>query len=213
MKKIICCVIVVCSMILNFSFVAFANIDGYIKSVNLSAYSSLEGNQAYIAIDVETEGIEGSRITAELVKSDGTSVYPKVDATNGYIVDGKSKIYMYIPSTVKGGSYNIKVYVLSAYSQSLTSKDTAYTVYPTSSTNEQTENMPSPVIDNVNTDKAFMVEGFISGELIINGSFFSNVSSLNSIAIKDESGKVVKQDITPNESSTNIIESGIPKDL
>ncbi|KNY26482.1 S-layer homology domain-containing protein [Pseudobacteroides cellulosolvens] len=173
---------------------------GNIPNVSVTPSSHEEGRSRDILIYIKMDVSDYTGVTAVFLNGQGKQAVD-VNKGIGSFKNGNANIRLDVPEDVVSGKYKIRVQVLNKL------KDMDYTITPSIISAEV------PEITSLGVSKAYLVEGRISGNIIVNGKNFSAVSSRNTIEILNQMGSRVGTAFIPDMSSGETISFPVPSSL
>jgi methionine-rich copper-binding protein CopC len=213
MKKILN--ILITSLILMnilFPFNVISQTDAKITSFTSSSYSNIQGTSAYLSLTVNTENVTSySTLEIELTDESGNNLEEDISSNKIVVNNNTATIPLTIPANLKSGKYLLKAILNtpSLTGNSLITKTTPYTVFPSGSSDSISDYIS---INSIDTNSTVLVEGAISGNIIVRGTNFQN--NLKTLSLKNNSTEeliYVTENIKTITSST--IEFETPKTL
>ncbi|MEN8906536.1 MAG: S-layer homology domain-containing protein [Clostridiales bacterium] len=218
MKKKILCMIVIVIILCN-NLYLYANGNPSIKDATLSVDSVYQGRSVFLSININTlYETANSHVNAEIVTKSGMSLTPKITSNMYGLNNGNTNIRMSIPGYLEVGEYYIKVTLYSYINNQnyTTTKNLKFIIKALNEEEDESESesIAEPVISNIITEEANLIEGALDGLIIIAGSNFSTNKSDNSISIIDNlSGDIVINNIIPVDSNYTYVKFEIPLEL
>lgn len=171
----------------------------YISGATYSPTFQDAGVQQTVVLNIKTTGVkDSSPATVTLTDSSGKAV-EGVSSSTAQVKDNSVTASVLIPAFVTVGEYRFRIQVEGVPAPFISD------IYRIS--------VGSPVINEIITSGANLVEGSIKGYITINGDNFSEIAVDNIISVADSQGNIIATSITPTAATKTSLTVAVPQGL